>query len=228
MERWLSTPSRATRGRRCWPSDLVAQLDPAEEAALAAHLDDCAACAAEARSLLAVSAVALGADPHGWSGPVDGEEAPAADLGDRVLARVRRARRRGVAMRAAAVAGATAAVVAVVVAMTGPDPASEPRRGSARRLRHRRPRGRGRGHGGRGSARRGGRADRQRPRPRHHLRPLAHPCRRQLRASASPPGPSAPTPPARSTCASTAPCPPARRTGSGSPTRRASVTLDTE
>ena len=92
---------------------LMAQLSPAEEASLLAHLDDCAACRAEADSLLHVAAVTLGADPG-----ASVIEPPPADLGDRIVARIaheRRARRfarLGVAMSAAA------AAVAVAVVMT--------------------------------------------------------------------------------------------------------------
>ena len=59
---------------------VVAQLSPADEADLLAHLQGCDACRAEADGLLAVAAVALGADPGGvpWRPAVD--EEPPADL----------------------------------------------------------------------------------------------------------------------------------------------------
>jgi hypothetical protein len=96
---------------------LVAQLTPAEEAALSAHLATCAACRAEADSLLHISAITLGAD----TGPRADEEPPPGDLGERILARVARERRaRRLARLGLAVSAAAAAVVAAVVLTDDP------------------------------------------------------------------------------------------------------------
>jgi hypothetical protein len=92
---------------------VVAQLGPAEEAALLEHLEGCAACRSEAESLLDVAAVALGADlgttsPEGLS--------PSPGLGERILGRVARERRaRWVGRASVAMAGAAGAVMAVVL-----------------------------------------------------------------------------------------------------------------
>jgi hypothetical protein len=103
---------------------LMAQLSPEEEAALAAHLDGCAACRAESESLLHVAAIALGAD----TGPRQSEEPPPADLGDRIASRIARERRaRRLARLGLAMAAAAAAVVVAVV-MTR-DPGEPPLRG---------------------------------------------------------------------------------------------------
>jgi hypothetical protein len=97
---------------------LVAQLAPAEEAALLEHLDACAACRAEADSLLAVAAVSLGADPGGepWRPAVD--EPPPPDLADRIVAQVARERRVRWGRRAAVVLVGAAAVVVAVLALS--------------------------------------------------------------------------------------------------------------
>lgn len=110
-----------------WQEDLagwaVAQLDPAREALLAAHLESCATCRAEAHSLLTVAAVSLAADPDG---PVTGAEEPPPELAERIAAsiaaerRTTRARRGGVI----ALASAAAAIAAVIVLQrdSGPPP----------------------------------------------------------------------------------------------------------
>jgi predicted anti-sigma-YlaC factor YlaD len=98
---------------------LVADITPEEEAALEVHLATCAACRAEADSLLAVAAVSLGADPSRCDAPL---AAPPADLRERTLARVRRERRARQAGRLAmAMAAAAAAVLAAVVLVDGDD-----------------------------------------------------------------------------------------------------------
>jgi hypothetical protein len=92
---------------------VVAQLGPAEEAALVEHLEGCATCRAEAESLFDVAAVALGADLGTTSPEL---LSPPPGLGDRILGRVARERRARWAGRAAvAMAGAAGAVVAVVL-----------------------------------------------------------------------------------------------------------------
>jgi hypothetical protein len=93
---------------------LMAQLSPEEEGALAAHLAECDACRAEADSLLHVAAVTLGAD----TGAAPSEEPPPADLGDRILSRVARARRARRVARTGVAMGAAAAAVVVAVVMT--------------------------------------------------------------------------------------------------------------
>jgi hypothetical protein len=107
---------------------LVAQLEPAEEGALTAHLATCAACRAEADSLLGVAALTLGADPGvvPWR-PLD-DEPPPVDLGDRILARVARERRthRVRRMAVAVVGVAAVTLIGVLATRPGPDPAQPP------------------------------------------------------------------------------------------------------
>jgi hypothetical protein len=103
---------------------LMAQLEPDEERALAAHLTDCPTCRAEADSLLHVAALTLGADP----GAMAAAEPPPADLGDRIAARVRRERHaRRVARLGVAISSAAAAVVVGVLITR--DPGEPPLRG---------------------------------------------------------------------------------------------------
>lgn len=99
---------------------LVAQLPPGDEAALLDHLDACPVCRAEMDSLLAVTAVSLGADPGAvpWRPSVD--EPPPADLADRIVARVA-SERRGRWGRRAAMVLAGAAAVAIGVLALRPD-----------------------------------------------------------------------------------------------------------
>jgi hypothetical protein len=99
---------------------VVAQLTPADEAALVAHLKGCEACRVEADGLLAVAAVALGADPGAvpWRPAVDEEPPP--DLGDRIVERVASERRRHRIRRASIAVGA-AATVLLAVAVVRPD-----------------------------------------------------------------------------------------------------------
>lgn len=99
---------------------LVAQLPPGDEAALLDHLDACVVCRAEADSLLAVTAVSLGADPGAlpWRPVVD--EPPPADLADRIVARVA-GERRGRWGRRAAMVLAGAGAVAIGVLALRPD-----------------------------------------------------------------------------------------------------------
>lgn len=105
-----------------WRDDLagwlVAQLPPDREAALAAHLDGCNGCRAEAESLLAVAAVSLATDPDE---PADAPDRPPLDLGERIVASVAAERRHRGRLRAGFVvlAGAAAAVVAVVALAAG-------------------------------------------------------------------------------------------------------------
>lgn len=96
---------------------VVAQLAPADEAALVAHLEECEACRVEADGLLAVAAVALGADPGAvpWRPTVDEEPPP--DLGDRIVARVASERRRHRIRRASIAIGAAASVLLAVVVL---------------------------------------------------------------------------------------------------------------
>lgn len=112
-----------------WQDDLagllVAQLTPDRERALGVHLATCAACQAEADSLLGVAAVALVADPVGPVLPAEAPPSPA--LGDRIVAQVaaeRRARR--VVRTSFALVGAVAiALVAVVATRPNPTPPLE-------------------------------------------------------------------------------------------------------
>jgi anti-sigma factor RsiW len=114
-----------------WQDDLaawlVAQIEPDREALLEAHLGSCAACRAEAASLLAVTAVSLAADPEGTAGPI---EEPPPGLGDRIVAGIAAERRTRRLLRAGmvALAGAAAVAAGVVMARDG-DP--EPLRGEA-------------------------------------------------------------------------------------------------
>ncbi len=110
-----------------WQEDLaawvVAQIEPSREARFEDHLASCAACQAEAGSLLAVSALLLsgGPDPEGaGAGGAD----PPPDLGPRILARISRERRarRAVLAGVAALAGAAAAILLVVVLQRDPAP----------------------------------------------------------------------------------------------------------
>lgn len=102
---------------------LVAQLDPAEEAALDDHLAGCAACRAEADSLLVVAAVSLGADLGGEPWEPELDEAPPADLGDRIASRVAAERRRPTRRRAVLALVAVAAAVVLGVALRPDDAA---------------------------------------------------------------------------------------------------------
>jgi anti-sigma factor RsiW len=101
---------------------VVAQLDPAQEAQLVAHLAGCPVCRAEGESLLAVAAVALAADPDG---PVDGTVEPPAHLRDRVVRAISAERRSRRLLRAGgvALAAVAASVVALLVLAGGDDPA---------------------------------------------------------------------------------------------------------
>jgi Putative zinc-finger len=109
-----------------WQEDLagwlMAQLAPEREARLVAHLETCAACRHDAESLLAVTAVALAADPEESVGLAD---APPPDLGDRIVAAISSERRTRRIARSVAVglASAAAAIVAVVALQAdGPSP----------------------------------------------------------------------------------------------------------
>ncbi len=114
-----------------WQDDLaawvMAQIEPTREARLEDHLATCAACQAEASSLLDVSAVLLASR---LEGPELGERpGPPADLRDRIAARIaaERRTRRALAVTLAAIAGAAAAVVLVVALQR--DPGTAPLRG---------------------------------------------------------------------------------------------------
>jgi len=100
---------------------LVAQLPPADEAALLEHLEGCAACRTEADSLVAVAAVSLGADPGAepWRPTVD--EPPPPDLADRIVAQVASERRARWGRRAAVVLMGAAAVLAVALVIPSDD-----------------------------------------------------------------------------------------------------------
>ena len=112
---------------------LMAQLDPEREADLLAHLSTCPACREEATSLLAVSAVALAADPDdpmvddlvsAVDDPLGGDLRPSPDLADRIAASVAAERRGQRVVRAGlALLMAAAAVVAVVMVWSDDGPA---------------------------------------------------------------------------------------------------------
>lgn len=107
-----------------WRDDLagwlVAQLPPGREAALAAHLDTCDTCRAEAESLLAVAAVSLASDPQPAAGAL---EQPSIRLGERIVASVAAERRhRGRRAALVVLAGSVAAVVAVIALGSGGGP----------------------------------------------------------------------------------------------------------
>ena len=85
---------------------LVAQVGPADEAALADHLAGCERCSAEADSLLAVVAVSLGADPGGEPWRRMDDDPPPADLADRIVARVATERRSSRRRRSVVAVGA--------------------------------------------------------------------------------------------------------------------------
>ncbi len=103
---------------------LVAQLGPDDEAALAAHIEGCARCRPEAESLLAVAAVALGADPGGEPWRPLRDVPPPDDLPDRIVARIAAERRKRWRRRAAlALVGAAAAgALGVVLTPKGSPP----------------------------------------------------------------------------------------------------------
>ena len=109
-----------------WQDDLagwlVAQIAPEREALLLAHLARCAGCRSEADSLLAVTAVALAADPDT---AMSGDDEPPAELGDRIVASIAAERRARRLLRVGltVLAGAAAAVVLVVVLPGDGDPA---------------------------------------------------------------------------------------------------------
>jgi hypothetical protein len=94
---------------------LVAQLAPDDEMALSGHLRTCPTCSAEADSLLAVAAVSLGADPGSEAWSVLRDDAPPADLADRILARVATERHRSWARRGAVAVGAVAAAIVLAL-----------------------------------------------------------------------------------------------------------------
>ncbi|MDX6609552.1 MAG: hypothetical protein QOF85_1477 [Solirubrobacterales bacterium] len=116
-----------TDGCRSWKESLGAyaldQLTTEEKAALEAHLEGCAACRAEAYSLLAVSRLLPHADPARF-GPAP---QPPAELGQRIAATIgseRRAKQRQRRLRfglgfSGAAAAAAAAVLAIFVLSSG-------------------------------------------------------------------------------------------------------------
>lgn len=106
---------------------VVAQIEPSQEARLDAHLTGCAACRAEASSLLAVSALLLSGGPDTEGAGAGGADPPP-DLGGRIQTRIARERRsrRAVVAGVAALAGAAAAIVLVVVLQRDPAPAPLP------------------------------------------------------------------------------------------------------
>lgn len=116
---------------------LMAQLPPDREVALLAHLSVCSTCREEAGSLLAVSAVALTADPDdpmvddlvsAIADPLDHEVGPSSELGPRIAARLA-AERRGQRIVRAGVALLVAAVVVLAVVVVGRDEGPAPVRG---------------------------------------------------------------------------------------------------
>jgi hypothetical protein len=116
-----------TDGCRSWRESLGAyalgQLPEQERVSLEAHLEGCAACRAEADSLLAVSRLLPHADPAHF-GPAP---QPPAELGQRIAATIgseRRAKRRQRRLRlglgfSGAAAAAAAAVLAIFVLSSG-------------------------------------------------------------------------------------------------------------
>ena len=101
--------------------------DPAEEIALQAHLDGCAACRAELRELTSVAAALPLAD----AGHVIGDVAqPPSTLGGQVLGRVaaeRTARRARLRRRVVLVAATATAIAAAIVALVLVVPSNSPR-----------------------------------------------------------------------------------------------------
>jgi hypothetical protein len=95
----------------------LGRLDPAEEVALTAHLEGCAACRAEARELESVARALPLADPAHVS---DGLPQPPTELGDLVSTRVARergARRTRTTRRVLLAAAAALIVVLALVAL---------------------------------------------------------------------------------------------------------------
>jgi hypothetical protein len=93
---------------------LTAQLPPEEEAQLVAHLEGCAACRAEADSLMHVAALTLGAD----AGARATGDVPPVSFGEGVVAWCARERRARIAARMAVAMSAAAAAVVVGVVVT--------------------------------------------------------------------------------------------------------------
>lgn len=116
-----------------WRDDLaawvVAQISPAREALLDAHLAGCRNCRAEADDLLGVAAVALVADPDASTQhPAErGEPAPPL-LADRIVARVRSERHARFLRRCAIAAVGSAAAAAVLVVALAVVPEADPAR----------------------------------------------------------------------------------------------------
>jgi hypothetical protein len=110
---------------------VLGHLDPAEETAVRAHLDACAACRAEAAALAPVAEMLPLADPARVGAPP--EPGPSSALLDEVLGRIererdetRRIRRRSVGAWVAGVAAALSLVVVVALTAVGPDEADAP------------------------------------------------------------------------------------------------------
>lgn len=117
----MSNEQRGTSSEPCreWRERLgpfaLGHGDPAERAAIQAHVDGCPACAAEVASLTPVANALLLADPEHIASP----QAVPRDLGDRVAARVA-AERRGTRRRtrrrfALALSGAAASIALIAV-----------------------------------------------------------------------------------------------------------------
>lgn len=115
-----------TDGCRGWKESLGAyalgQLSAQERTALEAHLEGCAACRAEADSLIAVSRLLPHADPARF-GPAP---QPPAELGQRIAATIgserqakRRARRLRFGLGFSGAAAATAAAVLAIFVLSG-------------------------------------------------------------------------------------------------------------
>ncbi len=114
------TSEMCRRRRELFGAYLLGHLTPEERVGLEAHLDGCADCRAELEELRPVAGALAAADPAHLGTP----PAPPPELGDRVFAQVRDARRfarrRRLALRIGA--GLAAAVVALaVVVATRPD-----------------------------------------------------------------------------------------------------------
>lgn len=106
------TTEACRRWREMFGAYLLGHLAPEERVGLEAHLDGCADCRAELAELRPVAAALAQADPAHLGAP----PAPPSDLGDRVFANVRDARRLARRRRVALRVGA--GIAAVVIALT--------------------------------------------------------------------------------------------------------------
>lgn len=126
--------SMTSEGCRPWREMLGAytlgHLSTDERVALEAHVDGCPACSGELEELRPVASALPAADPaHLGARP-----APPADLGDRVSARIRDARKSQVRRRWKVSVAAIAAAAIVAVATLAVSNAMRPERGSEREV----------------------------------------------------------------------------------------------